>query len=130
MLRSAMLFYKKFTSCLIHIGFELSPDDKCLANQMVNGSQMMVIWHVDNLKILHADPKEVMKVEECLKWIYGKVNMTRVKAHEYLGVTADYQIKVEVHISMIKYVIDMIKKFPEENRSKATTPTVDHFSKQ
>ena len=33
----------------------------CVANRMVNGSQMTVTWHVDDLKISHKDILEVTK---------------------------------------------------------------------
>ncbi len=40
------------------IVFKLNPCDPCVANKEVNGTQMTVCWHVDNLKVSHVDPKE------------------------------------------------------------------------
>jgi hypothetical protein len=57
-LRSALLLYNKLVANLESIGFKLNPYDPCVANKEVNGTQMMVCWHVDNLKVSHMDPKE------------------------------------------------------------------------
>ena len=41
------------------MGFEVNPYDPCVANKDINGSQMTVTWHVDDLKVSHKDPGEV-----------------------------------------------------------------------
>jgi hypothetical protein len=51
MMKSALLFYRKLISELKGMGFEVNPYDPCVVNKMVNGSQMMVRWHVDDLMI-------------------------------------------------------------------------------
>ena len=61
LLRSALLFYKKLRGDLKRMGFEVNPYDPCVANKMINGSQMTVTWHVDDLKISHKDEKELTK---------------------------------------------------------------------
>jgi hypothetical protein len=52
-----MLFYKKLVGDLIGLGFELNPYDPCVANKMVNGHQLTVSWHIDDLKVSHKDPE-------------------------------------------------------------------------
>ena len=64
LLRSALLFYKKLVADLESIGFKLNPYDPCVANKEVNGTQMMVCWHVDDLKVSHVDPKENTRYED------------------------------------------------------------------
>ena len=71
LLRSALLFYKKLSSDLENMGFEINPYDPCVANKMVNGSQMTVTWHVDDLKISHKDEEELTKFILKLNGIYG-----------------------------------------------------------
>ena len=44
---------------MVEDGFVLNPYDVCVANKEINGSQCTVIWHVDELKISHRDPKVV-----------------------------------------------------------------------
>jgi hypothetical protein len=59
LLRSELLFYNKIVANLESDGFVLNPYDPCVANKIVNGKQMTVCWHVDDLKVLHCDPAEV-----------------------------------------------------------------------
>ena len=61
LLQSVLLFYSKFRSELEDFCFAVNPYDTCVANKMVNGSQMIVTWHVDDLKISHKDSLEVTK---------------------------------------------------------------------
>ena len=57
MLKSEFLFYKKLRKDLELIGFVVNPYDPCMANCMVNGKQQTVVWHIDDLKSSHMDPK-------------------------------------------------------------------------
>ena len=53
MLQSALLFYNKLRKDLEDSGFEVNPYNPCVANKTVRGSQMTVVWHVDDMKISH-----------------------------------------------------------------------------
>jgi hypothetical protein len=44
------------------MGFEINPYDPCVANKMVNGTQMTIRWHVNDLMISHLSQDEIMKV--------------------------------------------------------------------
>ncbi len=33
----------------------LNPFDSCVANKIVNGKELTVAWHVDDLKVSHVD---------------------------------------------------------------------------
>jgi hypothetical protein len=70
---SAMMFYNKLKTDLIKNGFKLNSYDPCIANRMVNGTQLTVSWHVDDLKVSHKDSKAV---DEFLEWVqktYGTI---------------------------------------------------------
>ena len=78
LLKSALLFYRKLRGDLEGMGFEVNPYAPCIANKNVNGSQMTVTWHVDDLKISHKDEKEVSKFIIWLSRIYGdKISVHR-----------------------------------------------------
>ena len=51
LLKGALLFYRKLVEDLESNGFKLNPYDPCVANKTVNGKQMTVCWHVDDLKV-------------------------------------------------------------------------------
>ena len=54
-IKVALLFYLKFVKNLKSIGFELNPYGPCVANKIVDGAQLTVVWHVDDLKVSHVD---------------------------------------------------------------------------
>ncbi len=79
------------------MGFETNPYDPCNANKMVNGSQMMIRWHIDDLMISHLKQEEITQVVQQIKDIYGnnlKENVGTV--HDYLRMTFDYSCDKEV----------------------------------
>ena len=64
------------------MGFEVNPYDPCGANKMINGSQMTVMWHVDDLNISHKDEEDLTKFISELGAIYGnKLTVARGKVH-------------------------------------------------
>ena len=48
-----------------------SPYDAYLVNKVVDGKQMTIVWHVDDLKISHVDENEVMRTIGWMKGMYG-----------------------------------------------------------
>ena len=80
MLVSAMLFYHKLTKALLSHGFELNPYDPYVANKMVNGEQLTVCWHVDDLKPSHINPKVNDELYNGLKTHSG--NSVKSRQHE------------------------------------------------
>jgi len=114
MMKSALLFYRKLVSELREMGFEINPYDPCVANKMVNGTQMTIRWHVDDLMISHLSQDEIMKVVQGIKDIYGEnLAETVGTVHDYLGMTFDYSFTREVRINMWDYLGKVIKDFPE-----------------
>ena len=41
------------------MGFKINPYDPCVLNKMVNGHQMTIYWHVDDLKVSHKNENDV-----------------------------------------------------------------------
>eukprot|EP00957_Ditylum_brightwellii_P095702 7291964-Ditylum_brightwellii.AAC.1 len=61
---------------------------------------MTICWHVGDLKISHVDSREVMKMLDILQKKYGKMQTTRGKLHNYLGMTLDFRKRGKVRIGM------------------------------
>ena len=130
MMKSALLFYRKLVSELQEMGFEINPYDPCVANKMVNGMQMAIRWHVDDLMISHLSHDEIMKVVQGIKDIQGEnLAETVGTTHDYLGMTFDYSFTKEVRINMWDYLRKIIKEFPKEITGVCTTPASDHLFK-
>ena len=61
-LRSALLCHHKLVRDLEAFSFELNPYDPCLENKMVNVSQMIAVWHMNDLKASRPDNSEITKL--------------------------------------------------------------------
>ena len=127
-MKSALLFYRKLVSELREMRFEKNLYDPCVANKMVNGTQMTTRWHVDDLMISYLSHDEIMKVVQEIKDIYRENLVETVgTTHDYLGMTFDYLFTKEVRINMWDYLRKVIKEFPEEITGVYLTPASDHL---
>ena len=125
MLQSSLLYYEKFRKAIEEQGFEVNKYDPCVANKMVNGQQLTVCWHVDDLKISHVSQEVVDSFIEWIKKEFGKVGTVKVckgDIHPYVGFTLDYSEPGAVLIDMRDYVAQVIQDFPETVVGAAPTP--------
>ena len=84
---------------------------------MVNGKQITVLWHVDDLKILHVDTAEVTDLIKTINEEFGKeapIMVSRGKVHDYLGMTLDFSVPKKVKINMVDYVEKMLEGVPDD----------------
>ena len=61
-MKAALLFYQKFVGDLMTIGFDLNPYDSCVANKTTNGKQLILVWHVDDIKASHVQEEVVTRM--------------------------------------------------------------------
>jgi hypothetical protein len=135
-LQAALLFWKNLSSQLQEWGFVLNPYDFCVANKTINGEQCTMVWHADDLKISHVDPKAVTTILGLLDGQYGQeivggkrapITFTRGKIHDYLGMTLDYTEDGAVKIDMHDYVNKILDGLPAHMNGTATTPASIHL---
>jgi hypothetical protein len=129
-LRAARLFWEKLSSKLIEWGFTTNPYDSCVANKIINGNQLTVVWHVDDLKVSHVDAAVVDEFVDQMESEFGKetpINKSRGKVHDYLGMELDYSINGQVTINMSDYIKTIISEIPEDMRGVASTPASNHL---
>jgi hypothetical protein len=84
---------------------------------MVNGHQLTVSWHVDDLKVSHKDPEIIDSLILWVKKQYGSIGEVKVtcgKIHEHLGMLLDFSRKGQVMIDIRDYVETMRQAFPQE----------------
>ena len=118
LLESSFLFYKKLSKDLRDDGFIINPYDPCVANKIVEGKQLTVTWHVDDLKVSHVKTKVV---DEFINWAQHKYeDVTKIKPshgkkHDYLAMIIDYSKKGKVKICMCDYIEKMIEEFPRKD---------------
>ena len=130
LLQSALLFYKKLVEDLTADGFELNPYDPCVANKMVNGKQLTVTWHVDDLKISHFEEAEVDRLISYLKTKYGD-NLSEQEGPvvDYLGTHIYYPGDGTVQFSQIPYLSKILDDFPEQITATKSSPAADYLFK-
>eukprot|EP00804_Cyclotella_cryptica_P027764 CCRYP_009202-RA/>CCRYP_009202-RA protein AED:0.72 eAED:0.12 QI:0/-1/0/1/-1/1/1/0/1137 len=129
-LKAAVLFWRKLLKSLRMRGFTLNPYDWCVANKMINGKQLTILWHVDDLKISHVETQVVDEIIASLKAKYEKVGtmtVRRGKIHEYLGMTLDFSQPGKFIIGMENYIDDVLKELPDDMAGTATTPAAEHL---
>lgn len=121
------LWFDLFSTTLVDkLGFTLNPYDNCVANKMVNGSQLTVAWYVDDLKISHVN-KDV--VEETIKEIenhFDQMTVTRGKEHVYVGMHITLGDKI-LQIHNIEYIEECFELFEEDLGPVAATPAKSHL---
>jgi len=124
MMKSALLFYRKLVADLLSLGFEINPYDPCVANKIINGKQMTICWHIDDLFIGHVDPTIVTSFLDWLAQRYDtddkKLNVVRGHKHDYLGMNLDFFTSGAVQIDMIPYIKKNQSCFPRKNYGGAS----------
>ena len=103
-IKAALLFYLKFFKNLKSIGFVLNPYDPCVANNIVDGAQLTVVWRVDDLKVSHVDAGVVTRMSVWLQKTYkrlfddglGAMKLKQGKIHKYLGMQLDFSVAGQV----------------------------------
>jgi Reverse transcriptase (RNA-dependent DNA polymerase) len=129
-IRAARLFWEKLSRKLQEWGFQCNEYDPCVANKTVNGKQLTVAWHVDDLKVSHVEAKVVDDFLEQMEAEFGKetpMNKSRGKIHDYLGMVLDFSQAGAVKISMIDYIQMVLHDLPEEMIGHAVTPAANYL---
>ena len=86
LLINAFLFYEKMVGDLYANGFKLNPYYCCVINKIVNGKQLTIFWHVDDLKIFYTSRNVVTSTITCIELVYREMHGSRGKKHDYLGI--------------------------------------------
>lgn len=119
-LLAAIIFYDKLSKHLNKHGFEVNPYDECTFNKIVNGEQLTVQFHVDDLKASHKDQGVIDDFLDDLKAEFGKedeLSVTKGLKHNYLGMNIDYSLQGKVVFTMYDFFEDVIVEAPEELKS-------------
>jgi len=105
------------------MGFNLNPCDRCVANKMVNGKQLTIVWYVDDCKVSHENSNVVTKIIDDLKVEFGDLQITRGKKHTFLGINFEIMDNSTIELKMIDQLDDTINCFGEVTKSNAAPPS-------
>jgi hypothetical protein len=129
-LQAALLFWKNLVGYLEEEGFTFNPYDECVANKVIDGKQLTVLWHVDDLKGSHVSGSVLDRFIKGLNDRYGQAAslvFTRGKVHDYLGMTLDYSEEGKVKVRMENYVANILAESPEDMEGTSTCPASLHL---
>ena len=136
---ASRLYYNKVLKTLKRTGFQLNTYNTCVENHLVNNKQQTIFFHVDNCKLIHQDSKVNNKFinalcdeyESVFEYGYGKMKVSRGKVHDYLCMTLDYSVKLQVKITMLDYtngIMEWIDKAePEASSTKSSAAPLNMF---
>ena len=113
-------------------GFVINPYDLCVANKVINGSQFTIMWHVDDLKMSHIDPRVLDAFVGDLNQVIGKESLVVVHKgprHDYLGITLDYSSPGKVVVDMKQYIDKVLSETHPDIKGVAQTPAGEHLLK-
>ncbi|CAN0030781.1 unnamed protein product, partial [Sphacelaria rigidula] len=121
-IESARLWYEHITNVLKELSFKANAYEPCVLNTIMDGEQVTVSLHVDDLFVSSVSEKNVMKVVEFLQAKFEKITVHRGKILTYLGMMFDFSKEGEVTISMDRYIEDIIAQWNSDAKGSALTP--------
>ena len=113
-IESTLLWYKLYTETLKSLGFVLNPYDKCVANKIIKGSQCTIAWYVDDNKILHLSAKVVTLIIKVIEKKFGKLEMSRGKKYNFLGMDIEFIENGTVGTNMKDYLLKAFETFGKD----------------
>jgi hypothetical protein len=129
-LRAARLFWEKLSNKMIEWGFTPNPYDSCVCNKDVNGHQMTIAWHVDDIKISHKSEDEVQWLISMIEAEFGKeapLTQSTGKVLDYLGMRFNFNVRGQVQIDMEEYVKSILHHANDDMKGVAVTPASNYL---
>jgi hypothetical protein len=85
--QSSLLWYKKLKGTLEATGFVSNPYDPCVFNKIVEGEQITVAFHVDDLLVTSKPEAAISNLIDSLESRFTAVTAERGDKHSYLAMT-------------------------------------------
>jgi hypothetical protein len=105
----------------------------CVANKMIDGHQITICWHTDDLLIGHKNHDVVTCFTRWRQQRYETpdkpLKATRGPIQDYLGMNINFATLGSVSFDMIHYITKVITDFPERITGVASSPAADHLLK-
>ena len=110
-IESALQWYKLFTTTLKDMGFTINPYDKCIANKLVNGSQLTIAWYVDDCLASHVDGAVLDDFAANMVKEFGDMTITKGSNHDFLGMKIGFNKDKSITVDMKAQIEQVIKEF-------------------
>jgi hypothetical protein len=121
-IQAAVLWYNKLKSVLMADGYLPNPYDACLFNKVVNGVQITVAFHVDDLLVTCVCEKLMDSLEAHLRKNFANITVCNGSQHSYLAMNIVLGAN-GISVDMTAYINKCTKG--KTFRRVATTPARD-----
>ncbi len=92
-------------------GFAAYPYDPCVYNKVgVEGAQITVVMHVDDLFVVSMRNASLAKFENYMRKVYKDIKVSKGKVLDYIGMTFDYVVPGQVCMTMEKCERDILSE--------------------
>lgn len=113
--QSARLWFEKLRDTLVSLGYAANPYDLCTFNKVVEGEQISVAFHVDDLLITCRSDSAIDTLIAELEGVFSGVSATRGAKHSYLGM--QFVVKGEsIDLDMSGYLDKILIDSPSLRR--------------
>jgi hypothetical protein len=98
---AAALWYANLCTTMKEDGFSPNPYDPCVYNKIgMDGTQITVVMHVDDLLITSLSDDEHERFEKNMRKVYREIKVNKGITTDYVGMTFNYIIPGQVSITM------------------------------
>jgi hypothetical protein len=101
--QAALLWYKKLKGVLMADGFVPNPYDACLFNKVVDGEQITVCFHVDDLLVTCVSEPLLDSVVAHLNENFANLTVNKSRQHSYLAMNI-VEENDSINVDMTAYI--------------------------
>jgi hypothetical protein len=125
-IQSAKLWYDHLSATLVADGFVPNPYDPCVLTKTVDGVQIAVGFHVDDLFITSVSDHLCQEFLTMLRKRYKTITVHEGCVHSYLGMRFEFADEGRVKVTMDGYIADVLSDC-EVTRGQKTPAGADLF---
>ena len=107
-----LLWYKRFSTMLEEMGFELNPYHANVANIIINRKQIAICWYVGNNKQSHLDASMLVDMINEIEMKVGMLALTNKHEHKFvcMDITLNGNINNAIRITQyMQQALNMLK---------------------
>lgn len=109
-IQSARLWFDKLTEVLVAYGFTANPCDECVMNKFINGKQISIGFHVDDLLMTCEEDNMLDDVIMYLRTLFREVKVKKDDVMGYLGMRLTIK-EDDVYVDMDTYTAKILDEF-------------------
>ena len=111
-IESSKLWYEHFKGTLESLGYVANPLDPCVFNRKnSDGTYTTVVVFVDDALVTSPSQAALDELAKSMESVYKFVEVRMGLVHQYLGMKLDFSSPSLCHITMEKYIVDLISEY-------------------